>query len=263
MVRGTHHEFIEAWLCTHHQLYSSHVHLYSCSHTDYKTKLYNKARGHQVAADPGNPSRHGFQLDHNRHVALGLSTASFKLQAHVLGILGHFVTFIYIRPAVAFLASGTLPSPPSHHRPMAHRHSESNWKPPPVDQILCNIDAIYASGVFWRVVSPQFLGSQSRLMSAIASMTEKLKAALHPHDPPPPESRPQRYAPQFGLKSSYLPSLIDAQRHCHRRRSSTTPSSRDTNVKDASMPRRSNGSRRNRLSILNPQPRISSSYAAN
>jgi len=89
----------------------------------------------------------------------------------------------------------------SHHRPMTHRPSESNWKPPPIDQILCSLDGIYASGVFWRVVSPQLLDCQSRLMSAIASMTEKLKTALHPRDLSPPESRPRKYALHFDRKS--------------------------------------------------------------
>ena len=84
---------------------------------------------------------------------------------------------------------------------MAHRLSESNWKPPPIDRILCSLDGIYSSGVFWRVVSPQLLESQSRLMSAIASMTDKLKAALHPRDLSPPENRPRKYAPPFNRKS--------------------------------------------------------------
>lgn len=77
---------------------------------------------------------------------------------------------------------------------MTHSQSESNWKPPSVDRILCNFDKIYASGVFWRVVSPQFLESQSRIMSAIALMAEKLEATLPPHDPSPPENRHRRYA---------------------------------------------------------------------
>jgi hypothetical protein len=38
-------------------------------------------------------------------------------------------------------------------------------------------------------------------MSAIALMTEKLKAALDPHDLSPPEGRPRRCAPQFDGKS--------------------------------------------------------------
>jgi len=80
---------------------------------------------------------------------------------------------------------------------MAHRPSQSNWKPPSVDRILFNLDRIYASGVFWRVVSPQLLESQSRVMSAIALMAEKLKATLRPHDLPPPESHHRRYLPRF------------------------------------------------------------------
>jgi len=92
---------------------------------------------------------------------------------------------------------------------MAHRHPESNWTSPPIDRILCSLDGIYASGVFWRVVSPQLLESQSRLMSAIASMTDKLKASLHPRDLSPPESRPRKYAPRFNRKSD---SLISSHR---------------------------------------------------
>lgn len=90
----------------------------------------------------------------------------------------------------------------SHHHPMVHCHPESNWRPPPVDRILYNVDAIYAAGVFWRVVSPQLLESQSRLMSAVTLMADKLKAALHPHDLSSPESRPQRYTPRFNRKSA-------------------------------------------------------------
>ena len=83
---------------------------------------------------------------------------------------------------------------------MTHRLSESSWKPPSVDRILFNFDRIYASGIFCRVVSPQLLESQSRIMSAIALMAEKLKATLGPHDQSPPESRRPRYVPQFNCQ---------------------------------------------------------------
>lgn len=79
---------------------------------------------------------------------------------------------------------------------MTHSLSESKWKPPAVDRIVCNIDRIYAAGLFWRVVSPQFLERQSRLMSAIALMTEELKASIPPApDQPPQERRHRRYPP--------------------------------------------------------------------
>lgn len=81
---------------------------------------------------------------------------------------------------------------------MAHSLSESNWKPPPVDSIVANIDRIYAAGLFWRVVSPQLLDTQSRLMSAIASMAEKLKASL-PVDQPLQERRQRRYLPPLNF----------------------------------------------------------------
>jgi len=83
---------------------------------------------------------------------------------------------------------------------MAHSLPESNWTPPPVDSIVRNIDRIYAGGLFWRVVPPQLLERQSRLMSAIALMAEKLKTALPPDQlpqegrrrslttPPPPQT---------------------------------------------------------------------------
>ena len=93
-----------------------------------------------------------------------------------------------------FLASETLLSPLTAVH-MTYSPSESNWKPPPVDRIVCNVDRIYSAGLFWRVVSPQLLERQSRLMSAIASMTEKLKAALPPHDQPLQEKRQRRYPP--------------------------------------------------------------------
>ena len=82
---------------------------------------------------------------------------------------------------------------------MTHRLSGS-WKPPSVDRILSNFDRIYASGVFWRVVSPQLLESQSRLMSAITLMADKLKATLGPHGQSPSESRRPRHAPQFNCQ---------------------------------------------------------------
>lgn len=93
---------------------------------------------------------------------------------------------------------------------MGHRLSEpDNWKPPPLNQILGNFDGIYASGVFWRVVSPQLLEGQSRLMSAIALMTEKLKASLDPHDPPLPRSSLRRYAPHINRESvSFSPAPL-------------------------------------------------------
>jgi len=104
---------------------------------------------------------------------------------------------------------------------MTPRPSESSWKPPPIDRILCSLDGIYASGVFWRVVSPQLLESQSRLMTAIASMVEKLKAALHPRDLSSPESRPRKYAPYSNRKSLsftwphrfFLPSPSSQEEH--------------------------------------------------
>jgi len=85
---------------------------------------------------------------------------------------------------------------------MTHRHFENNWKPPSIDRILCNFDRIYASGIFWRVVAPQLLESQSRLMSAIALMAEKLKATLHPHDQSLPENRHRRYASRFNRQNA-------------------------------------------------------------
>ena len=78
---------------------------------------------------------------------------------------------------------------------MSHSLSESNWSPPPVDLIVNNIDRIYAAGLFWRVVSPELFERQSLLISAIALMTEKLKAAL-PSDRSLQEGRPG-YALRF------------------------------------------------------------------
>jgi len=95
---------------------------------------------------------------------------------------------------------------------MIHSLSESNWNPPPVDSIVCNIDRIYAAGLFWRVVSPQLLERQSRLMSAIASMTEKLRASLPP-DQPLQERRQRRLFPT----SSSLRTKHDSLTTRHRR----------------------------------------------
>ena len=146
---------------------------------------------------------------------------------------------------------------------MTHRPSESNWKPPPVDRILCSLDGIYASGVFWRVVSPQLLENQSRLMSAIASMTEKLKASLDPRDLSPPERRHRKYAPPFHRKAFRSFGSTDSSPRRHRRKRSTTPSSRDTGAKDASTTRRSNGFGWDQLLLLNPQPQIFSVCTTN
>ena len=85
---------------------------------------------------------------------------------------------------------------PHHAHTMTHRLSAS-WKPPSVDRILFNFDRIYASGVFCRLVSPQLLESQSRIISAIALMAEKLKATLGSHDQSPQETRCPRYAPRL------------------------------------------------------------------
>jgi hypothetical protein len=101
---------------------------------------------------------------------------------------------------------------------MTHSLSDSNWKPPPVDSIVGNIDRIYAAGLFWRVVSPQLLERQSRLMSAIASMTEKLKASLPP-DQSLQERRQRRYLPPF---NSWDVSFI----WLHNRLFTTSPSPR-------------------------------------
>lgn len=139
---------------------------------------------------------------------------------------------------------------------MTQRLSESSWKPPSVDRILFNFDRIYASGIFWRVVSPQLLESQSRLMSAIALMAEKLKATL-PHDQPPPEGRHRRHAPRFNCQNPSLIYLTDSLRHPNRHQRKATHLSRDTNVNYASTRRRSNGLRRDRLLILSLQLRIS------
>ena len=76
---------------------------------------------------------------------------------------------------------------------MTHSLFESKWTPPSVDQIVFNIDKIYVAGLFWRVVSPQLLERQSRIMSALAVMMEKLKASLPP-DQSSKESRQRRYA---------------------------------------------------------------------
>jgi len=99
--------------------------------------------------------------------------------------------------------TGNPPIAPPPHVHMTHRLSESGWEPPSVDRILFNFDRIYASGIFCRVVSPQLLESQSRIMSAIALMAEKLKATLGPHDQSPPGNRRPRYAPQFNCQYTY------------------------------------------------------------
>lgn len=87
-----------------------------------------------------------------------------------------------------FLPLVTLPTTPTT-TPMSHSLPKSNWSPPPVDLIVNNIDRIYAAGLFWRVVSPELFERQSLLISAIALMTKKLKAAL-PSDRSLQEGRP-------------------------------------------------------------------------
>ena len=72
---------------------------------------------------------------------------------------------------------------------MSHSLSESIWSPPPVDLIANNIDRMYAAGLFWRVVSPELFERQSLLISAIALMTQKLKATI-PSDRSLQEGRP-------------------------------------------------------------------------
>lgn len=76
--------------------------------------------------------------------------------------------------------------------------SENEWKAPTVDEIVCNIDRIYAAGLFWRAVSPQFLERQSQIMSVIALMAEKLKATLPP-DQPLQGRRHRRYSPPLNF----------------------------------------------------------------
>ena len=99
------------------------------------------------------------------------------------------------KPDLLWLSGTGRPSIASLTTHMAHSLLESNWTPPPVDSIVRNIDRIYAGGLFWRVVSPQLLERQSRLMSAIALMAEKLKTALPP-DQLQQEGR-RRYAVRF------------------------------------------------------------------
>jgi len=141
---------------------------------------------------------------------------------------------------------------------MTHR-PESSWNPPSIDRILFHFDGIYASGVFCMVVSPQLLDSQSRLMSAIALMAEKLRATLHPQDQSLLESRRRRYAPLLNCQNtSFIFSpFTDSLRHVHRRKRNKTHLSCDTNTNDASTQRRQSGSGSDHLSILNPQLRIS------
>ena len=223
-----------------------------------KAVLTQSARNHQVAAARG-----------NRHVP-SRSTMTY------MACLDIHSPIVNARPRYPGTPRGTPIYPPfsafsdigttsiaSHHRPMTHRPSESNWKPPPIDRILCSLDEIYASGVFWRVVSPQLLESQSRLMSAITSMTEKLKTALNLRDFSPPETRPRKYALHVDRKAfrSFWPT--DSSPHPHYRKRSTIPSSSDTGVNDAFTLRQSNGFGRDRLSLLNPQPRISSACTIN
>ena len=97
------------------------------------------------------------------------------------------------------------PSITPHYTHMTHRLAGCSWEPPSVNRILFNLDRIYAAGVFWRVVSPQLLESQSRLMSAIASMADKLKATLPSHNHLPPEGRPQRHVIRFNrLRTCFI-----------------------------------------------------------
>lgn len=98
---------------------------------------------------------------------------------------------------------------------MTYSLSATKWQAPSVSEILCNIDRIYAAGLFWRVVSPQLLERQSRLMSTIALMTEKLKASLPPHDQLSQEGRHRRYV----LRFNYL----DAPFICSYRFLATSP----------------------------------------
>jgi len=152
---------------------------------------------YMVTTDRGNLSQHGplcSTTTDSGTPCLDVSTALSR--TNVLRTLIRSATYVYIRLPVVFLAPGTLLPPPTTVC-MAHRFFESNWKPPSIDRILCNFDRIYAAGVFWRVVSPQLLESQSRLISAIALIAEKLKATLHPQDQSLPENRHRRYAPRF------------------------------------------------------------------
>lgn len=87
---------------------------------------------------------------------------------------------------------------------MDHRPAGCSWRPPSVDRILFNFDRIYAAGVFWRVVSPQLLEGQSRLMSAISLMAGKLKASLPPYNYLPPEGQHRRHAPRFDRLNTSL-----------------------------------------------------------
>lgn len=109
-----------------------------------------------------------------------------------------------IYPTLRLLNTGQ-PSITSHYTHMTHHLAGCSWKPPSVNRILFNLDRIYAAGVFWRVVSPQLLESQARLMSAIASMADKLKATLPSHNHLPPEGRPQRHVIRFNrLRTSFI-----------------------------------------------------------
>lgn len=110
---------------------------------------------------------------------------------------------VRIYPTLWLLDTGH-PSITPHNADMNHRPAGCSWKPPPVDRILFNFDRIYTAGVFWRVVSPQLLESQCRLMSAIALMAGKLKATLPPHNQSPPEGRHRRHVPTFNRLNNYL-----------------------------------------------------------
>lgn len=188
-------------------------------------------------------------LGHDWHTAL-FSTAS--LWTRVLRIqIPLSLAYIFNLPSIRNLTIA------SHRIHMSYPLSEYSWKPPSANQILFSIDRIYASGVFWRVVSPPLLEDQSRIMSAIALMAEVLRATLPPRtDQSPPEGRYQRYVPRSNFQTAFSPAFSDFLRHRRPRKRNRTHSLCDINVNDASTRRRPNDSG-SYLSFLSPQSRIS------